>query len=89
MKSLAIEQDSEGIVHIDMDNPDCFINPSQAFELREDLKELARTFNELASYCEGKGNAMQCRLKGDIGMAMKFENAIETVYRRLPKWAKF
>ena len=65
-------------------NLDCFVSPGELAETRAELKELAQVFTDLSSYAEAKQAAMECRLKGDIATAKRFEHAAEQVYVRIP-----
>lgn len=66
-------------------NPDCFVSPDDLVKMRFECKEIAEAFKTLASYCEAKANAMECRLAGKITYALRFEEAAQAMYARLPK----
>ena len=40
---------------------------------------------QLAHYASNKATAMGCRLRGDIGAALIYENICDGIYNRLPK----
>lgn len=44
---------------------------------------------DLGHYCWNKTTAMACRRRGDIQSAIVYENICETIYNRLPGWAKW
>lgn len=54
-----------------------------------DLLHAAHVLRLLADYAENKGRAMELRAKGDIPMALNIESYLESVYKKLPKWAKW
>jgi hypothetical protein len=72
-------------------NLDCYVSPEELDKVRAEIKTRANKLKKraeelmlLASYAEGKANAMRCRLKGNIEHAIRFEGACEHVYKRLP-----
>ena len=70
-------------------NLDACVTVEEMRYARHECAELASGFNLLASYAEAKADAMQCRLDGKIDLALKFEAACDSVYGRLPGWAKW
>ena len=58
-----------------------------AFETK--ARQDRQTLQALINYAEAKRLAIECRLKGNIALAMKFEATAETVYNRLPMHAKW
>lgn len=79
----------ENALASEIPNLDANLDSKQLQAMRQSFKELSKVFNDLASYCEGKSYAMDCRNAGQITAALKFESAIESVYTRLPEWAKW
>lgn len=43
----------------------------------------------LARYASFKGCAMACRLRGDVEVALYYENVCESIYSRLPDFARW
>lgn len=74
---------------VDPANVDGCITPEECAELKAEFKHIAATFTDLASYAEAKENAMILRGRGEIEKAQRFEVAADTVYARLPQWAKW
>lgn len=58
-------------------------------QYREECKRIADAFKLLSSYAEARGHAVECRLKGNIELAQRFESAAESVYAQLPDFAKW
>lgn len=70
-------------------NLDGYNSPEDMAAIRADLKELSAGVLLLASYAEAKESAMRCRLAGNIKDAVIFESAADSVYAKLPTWAKW
>lgn len=76
-------------VTIETPNCDCFIEPSELGEVRNEIRELILGLQLLDTYCKVKASAMERRLKGDIADATRFERLADDIFRRLPaelKW---
>lgn len=43
----------------------------------------------LGHYAINKASAMRCRLRGDIGEALKYEQICDRIHLWLPLWARF
>lgn len=69
-------------------NLDAFNDPNDLWNQREYLQQMATGFHMLSDYTEAKAHAMSYRLKGEIGMACKFEARCEKIYEKLPAWAR-
>jgi hypothetical protein len=54
-----------------------------------ELRRAGDVFSLLACYAEHTARAMELRLEGDTDGARSFERAAQTVYDRLPDWAKW
>jgi hypothetical protein len=54
-----------------------------------DVIELQAGFRDLERYCDNRARAIHARLQGNIQNAMAFEAHCETLYKRLPQWAKW
>jgi hypothetical protein len=70
-------------------NLDSFIDPAELDQFVAECRECERVLASLRSYAEAKAGAMRLRLKGNIEGAQRFESAAETVYGRLPEWARW
>lgn len=65
------------------------VDPSEIDELRKEFVEIRDAMNELQAYCEMKRRAMTNRLSGRMSHAVKFEEAMEIIYKKLPEWARW
>lgn len=63
--------------------------PSDMRQFRAEVTEVINVLQNLKSYAEAREMAGEARLKGNIRLASRFENAMETIYARLPQWAKW
>lgn len=54
-----------------------------------DLEAAEKVFALLSAYAGHTASAMRFRLSGDVEAALAFERCAESVYRKLPKWAKW
>jgi hypothetical protein len=54
-----------------------------------ELSEYAEVFRTLADYCDYAAEAKAYRPTGYIEAALDAERACETLYRRLPEWARW
>lgn len=48
-----------------------------------------RATKDLGNYAVNKATAMRCRLDGGINTALIFEDICDTIYDRLPEYAKW
>lgn len=48
-----------------------------------------RATRDLACYASNKATAMQCRLRGTIQSALQYEGICESIYNRLPEYARW
>ncbi len=55
----------------------------------DEVRQCERVFGLLAAYASHKANAMKWRAAGDIEVAIGHERAADTMYRRLPEWARW
>lgn len=70
-------------------NLDGFESIQDLSDFRKECKRLEEGLANLRSYAEAKENAMRMRLSGKIEGALRFEQAAETVYERLPESLKW
>lgn len=70
-------------------NLDAETQPAELELRRAEFKAAAEVLKDLATYCEGKRTAIECRLAGKIELALTYERTLETVYRRIPTWARW
>ena len=70
-------------------NLDCEISPRELDAYRKSLKAIEKTMAQLACYCEAKRDAMEMRGAGKISFASDLERICESIYRKLPDWAKW
>jgi hypothetical protein len=75
--------------YLELPNLDCFVSPDELNDVRRELEETISGLEQLKSYAAAKQNAMHCRLRGNIPMAIRFENACQAVYVKLPRWARW
>jgi hypothetical protein len=52
-------------------------------------KGTKRAVADLANYASNKATAIGCRLRGDIGSAIMYENICDGIYRKLPDFARW
>lgn len=45
--------------------------------------------NDLSCYASNKATAQKLRLEGNISTAIMYENICDSIYNRLPEWAKW
>jgi hypothetical protein len=57
--------------------------------MRQELIVLSVGIRALASYAEAKQEAMVYRLAGNIDLAQRIETHCESLYHKLPDWAKW
>lgn len=55
----------------------------------ERQKRYVSVTKDLGSYASNKANAMTYRLKGQIQTAISYEQICESIYERLPVWARW
>lgn len=60
-----------------------------AIDDAEELEQLADAFLKLSTYADRKARAVRMRLKGCIDTALAAEKFADSVYRQLPKWARW
>lgn len=48
-----------------------------------------RATADLANYASNKATAMQCRLRGDIAVALSYETICDRIYSELPEGAQW
>lgn len=48
-----------------------------------------RATADLANYASNKATAMQCRLRGDITTALRYEGICDRIYKALPEVAQW
>jgi len=55
----------------------------------EELGEISAALTTLAEYAKYKGWAVRRRMEGQTGMALKYEDHCDELYRQLPNWVKW
>lgn len=63
--------------------------PEEMLQFRAEATEVINALQNLKSYAEAREMAGEARMKGNILLASKFEEVMETIYARLPEWAKW
>lgn len=70
-------------------NLDGYTDPNELNLFRIECKAVQKALKNLSSYAEAKQGAIELRLRGDIRRAQLFDTAADTIYARLPEWAKW
>lgn len=68
---------------IDVPNLDCITDDPKEMVL------LASVYSAYSMYCHWKALAMRQRKRGNIGSALRTEAKADSVYLKLPGWAKW
>lgn len=70
-------------------NLDCeTVSPEDMRKLCDFFRKVSDGYRQLSNYSEAKADAMECRGKGNIALALEFEATCDQIYESLPSWAK-
>ena len=84
---VEIEPHGDRVV-IQIPNLDC-LEPKDLRAIISNLGLLQRQIQEVRNYAEATANERECRLEGKMDLAMHFQRTADTVYQRMPSWAKW